>query len=555
MVGTAQARLVRVDMSMTKFWSVILLQTLFSYGALAQTSHEPSSSCQSLAQLALPQVKVSSAETIEAGAFTPPPDASEYLRLSPALAKSVPAFCRVIAVAAPSEDSHINIEVWLPLENWNGRFQGTGNGGFAGELDYRQMAVALRGNYATAATDTGHTGISTDASWAPGHPQKVADYGHRGIHEMTRVAKAAIQSFYGTAPQHSYFGACSNGGRQALMEAQRYPEDYDGILAGAPANFFTHLLASALWDAQSTTLDPASYISPTKLPAIANAVNSACDAKDGVTDGVLNDPRQCRFDPAVLLCKDADSDACLTKPQVTALKKLYQGARDSQGHQIFPGFVPGGETGQGGWGLWITGAKPGGGLLFAFNSGFFANMVYEKPDWNYKTANLEEAVKAADEKLAKILNSTDPNLAGFQKHGGKLIVYHGWNDAAISALDAINYYTKVRTTMGEQNASATVRLFLVPGMQHCAGGPGADQFGQPGMLRRKGTPDIQDAIETWVEKGTPPPSIVAARFEGNGNDPDAKPKMTRPLCPYPQVAKYKGSGNPNDAANFTCSAP
>jgi Tannase and feruloyl esterase len=537
---------------MNKVWPAILLEALCAYGVFGQTS-PAGSSCPSLAQLSLSQAKVASAETVEPGAFTPPSNTSEYLRLSAALAKSLPAFCRVVAVAAPSEDSQINIEVWLPLNNWNGRFQGAGNGGFAGEIDYRQMAIALRGSYATAATDTGHTGISTDASWAPGHPEKVADYGHRGIHEMTRVAKAAIKSFYGTAPQHSYFGSCSNGGRQALMEAQRYPGDYDGILAGAPANFFTHLLASALWDAQATTAEPASYIPAAKLPAIAKAVNSACDAKDGVADGILNDPRQCRFDPGALLCKGADSDACLTQAQVTALRKLYQGARDSRGRQIFPGFVPGGETGEGGWGVWITGPEPGKGLLFAFNSGFFSNMVYEKPDWNYKTANLDEAVKAADDKLASVLNSTDPNLSAFKKHGGKLIVYHGWNDPAISALDAINYYTKVRSTMGEQNASSFVRLYLAPGMQHCAGGPGTDAFGQPGMLRRKGVADIQDALETWVEKGTPPSSIIAAKFESN--DPDGKPKMTRPLCPYPQVAKYKGAGDPNDAVNFTCVTP
>ena len=263
----------------------------------------------------MPNTKITSAETVAAGAFTQAAD------MTPSLAtfyKQLPAFCRVKAVATPSADSDIKIEVWLPTSGWNGRFRGQGNGGFAGEIDYRSLGQSISQGYAAAATDTGHAASGTDARWALGHPEKITDFAYRAIHEMTVVGKAAVKAFYGEAPRHAYFSSCSNGGRQALMEAQRFPEDYDGILAGAPANYWTHLLASALWDAQATTLDPASYIPTSKIPTIAHAVNEACDAADGVKDGVLNDPRKCHFNPATLLCKEGDSASCLTQPQVTA---------------------------------------------------------------------------------------------------------------------------------------------------------------------------------------------------------------------------------------------
>src|SRR2546423_12195476 len=534
---------------MTKIFATALLGVLAAGTACSQTTAPPS--CESLGQIALPGANIKSASAVAAGAFTSPEGANPRLPIEPELAKSLPAFCRVSAQATPTTDSNDQIEVWMPSSGWNGKFQAAGNGGFAGEIDYRQMAIALRDNYATAGTDTGHSGSPVDAAWALGHPERIIDFGHRGIHEMTRVAKAVIKASYGAAPRHSYFGACSNGGRQALMEAQRYPEDYDGILAGAPANFWTHLLPSALWDAQATTSDPASYIPSSKLPALANAVNSACDAQDGLADGILNDPRQCHFDPASLLCKAADMDTCLTAPQVTALKKLYRGAHDSRGRQIFPGFLPGAETGGGGWGLWIIGPQPGKGLLFAFNVGFFSNMVYDKPDWDYKTAKLDEAVKAADTKMARVLNATEANLTSFKAHGGKLILYHGWNDPAISAINAIDYYNGVARAMGAQNRDSFVRLYMAPGVQHCADGPGADDFGQPGMLREKGpNENIEDALENWVEKGAAPSTIIATKRPPS-DAPNAT-KMTRPLCPYPQVAKYKGAGDPNDAASFAC---
>jgi len=509
--------------------------------------------CEQLAQLALPNTKITSAQPIAAGAFAPPASMARWIAGDPSMFKRLPAFCRVMAEAKPSADSDIKIEVWMPASGWNGKFRGQGNGGFAGEIDYRTLGLAVVQGYASAATDTGHAADGTDAGWALGHPEKIVDFAYRAIHEMTMVGKAMVKAFYGDGPQHSYFANCSNGGRQALMEAQRYPEDYDGILAGAPANYWTHLLSSALWDAQATTLDPASYIPASKVPTIARAVNAACDAKDGVADGVLNDPRQCRFDPASLLCKAADSDACLTQPQVTTLKKLYQGAHDSKGREIFPGFMPGGEEGPGGWALWITGPRPGKGLLFAFDDGFFSDMVYDKADWDYKKANLDEAVAAADKKFASVLNATETNLKPFASRGGKLIIYHGWNDAAISPLNSINYYESVESKMGKQDADSFLRLFMVPGMQHCGGGPGPDVFGQMGFSAQNDPQhNLYTALEQWVEKGSAPSTVIATKQTDGGGA--SAVRMTRPLCAYPEVAKYKGSGDTNDAANFACAS-
>ena len=518
--------------------------------AAAQITPSAPPSCEKVSQLALSKAKIVSAQTVEAGTFAPPAAMSPWLTGSPDLYKALGAFCRVLVEAMPSADSSIKIEVWLPEEAWNGRFRGQGNGGFAGEIDYRRLALALQQNYATAATDTGHSAVATDARWALGHREKVIDFGYRAIHEMTQIAKTVINAFYGNNPQHSYFDNCSNGGRQALMEAQRFPADYDGIIAGAPANYWTRLLTKALADSQATTLDPASYIPASKVPALARAVNAACDAQDGVTDGVVNDPRQCRFDPAVLLCKTDDSNECLRAPQVTALKKLYEGPRDAKGVLIFPGYLPGAEEGEGGWGLWITGQAPGQSLMFAFNTGYFSNMVYGKSDWDYKNTRVNDGLKAAEKKTAKILNATDSNLAVFKARGGKLILYHGWNDAAISALNTINYYNSVTAKMGQAETDAFSRLYMVPGLQHCGGGPGANSFGQLGMAAPDPQNNMELALVDWVEKGVAPSAIVATKFVDD--DPSKGVKLTRPLCPYPQIAKFKGDGDPNDAGNFIC---
>ena len=537
---------------MRHVFAAVMVAGLLTGGAHGQQTPSSPDSCTGLAQLALPDAKVVSVEGVPAGAFTPPPSLNPWTVGDPAFYKALPAFCRVVVKATPSTDSDIRIEVWMPAGGWNGRFRGQGNGGFAGEIDYRSMGAAVARGDATAGTDTGHSGGGTDASWALGHPEKVTDFGYRAIHAMTQTGKATIKAYYGSPARHSYFGSCSNGGRQALMEAQRFPEDYDGILAGAPANYWTHLLTKAVADAQATTLEPASYIPSAKLPAIARAVNAACDARDGVTDGVLNDPRQCHFDPATLACREGDSDTCLTAPQVTALKKLYEGPRDARGREIFPGYVPGAEEGEGGWGPWITGPAPGKSLLFAFGTGYFTNVVYEKAGWDYRNANLDEALKAAEEKTAEKLDANDANLAAFKARGGKLILYHGWNDPAISALNTIHYYESVVGRLGRQATDGFMRLYMVPGMQHCGGGPGPNSFGQflP-ALSDEPQRNVTTALERWVEGGEAPSTVVATKYRDD--DPKKGVKATRPLCPYPQTATYKGQGDPGDAASFVCS--
>jgi hypothetical protein len=527
--------------------AVAFLLVLCSAPAYAQDA------CERLTAAKMPNATITLAQTVAAGTFNGPPAPKSGGELS-LLYKSLPAFCRVSAEAKPTSDSDIKIEVWLPVSGWNGKLQGIGAGGFAGSIDQVQLATSVKAGYAATATDTGHTGSSPiDAGWAMGHSEKIIDYGYRGIHEMTRVAKTVIAAYYSKPPQHSYFAGCSGGGREALLEAQRYPDDYDGILAGSPANYFTGLLATAAYDTQVLTTDPASFIPPAKIPAIAGAVNAACDEVDGVHDGILNDPRQCHFDPATIQCKEEDSDKCLTAAQVTALRKLYTGTLDSKGHVVYPGYLPGAEEGPGGWGLWITGPAPGKSFLAAFANGFFPNFVFGKSDWDYKTFNVDAGLKEANERTAQALNATDPDLKPFQARGGKLVVYHGWSDPAITPLNTIDYYESVVKKMGQKNVDSFFRLYMVPGMQHCGGGPGPDSFGAVYDLKFDHPQDSMDAsLEQWVEKGTAPSTIVASKVTGAD---ETHAKMTRPLCPYPQAAKYKGSGDTNDAANFECQRP
>ena len=513
------------------FISLLLIST----SASAQT-------CEKLADLKLPNTTITSAESVAAGAFT-------QRSVPSAPFKELPAFCRVTGVIKPTADSDIKFEVWMPASGWNGKFQGIGNGGFAGSITYAGLAGAVSRGYATASTDTGHA--TTDASWALGHPEKIVDYGYRAVHEMTEKAKAIVNAFYGAAPKHSYFSSCSNGGRQALMEAQRYPNDYDGLIAGAPANQFTRVLSGFAFNLQAMLNDPASFIPAAKLKAIESAALAACDSKDGVADGVLDDPTKCHFDPSVLLCKGAESDACLTEKQITALKKIYSGPKNAKGEQIIPGFMPGGETGGGGWASWIIGTGSNRGLQFFFATQVFANMVYNNPAWDFKSFDLEKDTRLANEKVGPQLNATDPNLKAFKARGGKLILYHGWSDAALPPVNTINYFESVVSKLGRRDAEAFVRLYMVPGMQHCGGGPGPNSFGAA-VTSTQSDPehDMTMALERWVEQGVTPAYIVAAKRQGA--DPKAAPVRTRPLCPYPQVARYKGSGSTDDAANFVC---
>lgn len=489
--------------------------------------------CERLASLSLPHTTITSAATVAAGAFAPPAAPPPAPAGAPSLYRTLPAFCRVSGTSHPTADSDIRFEVWLPLEHWNGKLEGVGNGGLAGAISYSALAQGLSQGYAAASTDTGHRGSFATGDWALGHPQKVVDFGYRAVHEMTVEAKAVGAAFYGAPPRHSYWNGCSEGGNQALSEAQRFPEDYDGILAGAPANFWTHLQMGGNWISQAIHADPATFVPASALPALHGAVLDACDALDGVRDGVLEDPRRCRFDPRVLECKGAGGDACLTPAQLAGIEKVYQGARNRRtGARVFPGYLPGSELE---WRLWIAGADaPPRNLQHLIQEGFFKYLVFENPEWSWKSFDFDRDIDLSDRKLASIVNATNPDLSAFKARGGKLIQYHGWSDAAISPLNSIAYFESVQRRMGDTRSF--YRLFMVPGMGHCGGGAGTDRFDKLGTLAR------------WVEDGVAPDRIVASRVVAG------KVVRTRPLCPYGKVARWRGSGSTDDAANFACAA-
>ena len=499
--------------------------------------------CPDLASQTLPHTTIQSATLVTGG------EVSITGQQSPL--QNLPKFCRVAGTIRPSTDSDIRFEVWLPEEaDWNGRYLGAGNGGFAGSINYGGISTGVRSGYATASTDTGHStagGFTIDGSWANGHPEKLIDYGYRAIHETTLVAKALVKAYYKKPLEHSYFSACSNGGRQALMEAQRYPEDFDGIIAGAPANNFTHIAAEFVWIAQALT---SAYIPSAKLPAIEAAVVSSCDAADGVKDGVLDDPRKCKFDPGSMVCPAgaAESESCLTLPQAETLRKIYTGI----GRGGLAGFEPGGETGFGGWTAWITGAALTKSAQFGFGSQMYAHMVFGDKDWDYKTFDLARDMKVADEKIGKVLNAMDANLKPFSKRGGKLILYHGWCDAALPPRNTIEYYEAVRTKMGTKQADRFLRLYMLPGVQHCGGGPGPNHFGDF-EKEPDATSNLRLALERWVESGVTPANLTAVRYKNNR--PASGIERNRPICAYPQVARYKGSGSTDEAVNFECKLP
>ncbi len=513
--------------------------------------------CENLKSLTLPGTTITSAQLVATGAFTQPapqgPPGGPVAANAPpgggrggaaqpaaqvgrggggrqggpaAPAPVLPEHCRVQAVLRPSFDSHIEMEVWLPSEGWNGKFQAVGNGGWAGTISYPAMATALQEGYATASNDTGHKG--GNALFAIDHPEKLVDFAHRAIHEMTVQSKAIIGAYYNRGPRLSYFNGCSTGGRQGLMSAQKYPGDFDGIVAGAPANFQTHLHAWDLSVSIPVLTNPAAAVPASKLQMVNRTVVNACDARDGVTDGLLNDPRTCTFDVASLQCTAGDAENCLTAAQVESMKRVYAPARTSSGEIVFPGKDPGSETG---WGGAIGGGQqPGGVPLGSFL------VAYNDANWDWRTFDMDRDLKAVDGKVGSIVNAVNPDLRAFTARGGKLLMYHGWNDTAISAGNAIDYYTSVLQRMG-RNQGDWFRLFMAPGMQHCGGGPGPNQANWMAVLER------------WREAGTEPDRIEASRVTNNRVD------MTRPLCPYPQVAQYTGVGSTNDAENFVCKGP
>ncbi len=477
--------------------------------------------CDSLANLKIPQGMVTSAEIVPAGNFAAPGARSDAAPLK------VPEFCRVQATLRPSPDSDIKIEVWLPTKGWNNKYEAVGNGGWAGVISYSAMAEALNHGYATSSTDTGHVGGS--GSFALGHPEKVIDFGWRAVHEMVIRSKAVIAAFYGSQAKYSYWNGCSTGGRQGLKEAQMFPDDFQGILAGAPANPRTGQAFEAMWVAGAVLKDPASYIPAAKFPVIHKAVLDACDALDGVKDGLLEDPRKCNFDPEVLLCKEGDRPECLTQSQVEAARKIYSSPRvATTDARIFPGYVPGTELG---WAAMAGGPEPN-----AILNDHFKYVVFKDPNWDWKTLNFGTDYALTKKTDNGTIDAVEPNIQPFL-YRSRLILYHGWSDPLVSAPATIQYYESVLNEIPGGDPASKMRLYMVPGMGHCGGGEGPNQF------------DMMSALEKWVEHANPPAEILAS------HSTDGKVDRTRPLCPYPQVAKYKGSGSVDEAGNFACVAP
>jgi len=508
-------------------------------------------SCESLANLKLPDVSITSAKSMPAGAFTPPEVPGEGRGAGRGPGRGVgdlPAHCAVQGVIKPTPVSVINFEVWMPANNWNGKFEGLGNGGLAGTISFGPMANALRDGFAAASTDTGHTS-KEDPSWLENR-ERLIDYSWRGFHLTTVAAKALVDAFYGQAAKYSYYLGCSTGGKMGLMEAQRFPADYDGIVAGDAANFWTHQMMNEVWDGVVTGT-PETNLPQDKLELIQTAVLKSCDALDGLADGLINDPSKCHFDPKQLQCKGSETSGCLTAAQVGAVEKMYTGPVNPRtGKKLYAGMYPGGEVG---WG------KPGGQVSInhedksgGSSDTFFAYALFQNPNWKYRTFDFDRDIQTADEKLGPITNATDPNLEEFRRMGHKLIYYHGTSDPLIPAQNGVNYYESVVSAEKSLNRTQEFfRMFLVPGMYHCANGPGATGFGGNTPASQKDADhDLINAMERWVEAGTGPQKIIATKYVEN--TPAKGIAMQRPLCAYPMAARYSGAGDPNDAGSFTC---
>ncbi|MFZ0959660.1 MAG: tannase/feruloyl esterase family alpha/beta hydrolase [Terriglobia bacterium] len=524
---------------------IVLALFIAAFFPVTASAH---TSCEALANLTLTNATITTATAVAAGSFKPPAAMGP-----PAPTMNLPAFCRVAGIARPTSDSEIHFEVWLPASGWNGKFEQVGNGGFAGMIPFASMAGPLLHGYATAATDDGH-GIGPGQSWAIGHLEKVTDFGYRAVHETAVQAQAILRAFYGKEAHRNYFVGCSEGGREALTEAQRYPQDFQGIVAGAPAIHWDALQLRGAWDAQALLATPASYIPPAKLPVLQNAAIAACDALDGAKDGFIENPERCHFDPAVVECQGDDAADCLTAAQMQAAQKIYRPMKNSRtGAVIGPGFSPGVEAFPANWAVWITGrSAPQLGIGKLFAAFFFRDFLFANPQWDVQSLNLDRDIKLADDKFGPTLNSDDPDLRAFKARGGKLIQYHGWGDAAIPPQGSVDYFQSVQKTMGKTRDF--YRLFMVPTMSHCAGGPGATIFGNAGEPPEEDADhDVVLALDQWVEKGVAPDRITATGFVDN--NPAKGVAMTHPLCPYPQVAHYKGTGDTKDAANFVCEAP
>jgi hypothetical protein len=495
---------------------------LIAVTAVALVTARGAAACESLARQAFGATEITAAEVVAPGAFSVPAGSPGGVATNAALA-ALPAFCRLQAVAKPSADSAIGIEIWLPENGWNGKLLAVGNGAWAGSISYSALADAVAAGYAATSTNTGHVGNTVD--FAIGHPEKLVDFAHRAVHEMALAGKAVVAAHYSRKHDYAYFAGCSTGGRQALTAAQRYPNDFDGIVAGAPAYYPTHIQGTQVYTAAINANQPGAPLGEREFALLNDAVIAACDTQDGVADGVLEDPRACSFDPKVLVCGNGTDAACLSPSQAETARLTWRGPVDAAGKPLFPGVARGSERG---WRT-LSGDKP---LALAFDT--YAQLVFGDAEWDFRTFDAARDIPLGVERIGDLMNSADPDLGEFVAHGGKLILYHGWSDPGIPAAGTIRYYDEVGATLGATTAKDSVRLFMVPGMGHCRGGTGTDTF------------DAVAALDRWVTQAAAPERIEASRVENGAV------VRTRPLCAFPTRAVYGGKGSTDDSRNFEC---
>lgn len=533
-----------------------LLVLLIPASVQAQRAPQTPASCEHLASLSLPNTTITGAEIVKAGAFEVPGSASRDGGGSSALAGTIgpvpdvpgrvtansaglglgynggrgiplfntlPTFCRVAATLKPSPASDIRMEMWMPIAGWNGNFRGTSPNGLGGVLNYNAMAVGLTDGFAIASTDTGHQG--GDTAWMR-ESEQITDFAGRAMHETTVVGKALASAYYGTPAKYAYMIECGGGSAAALHEVQKYPADYNGVVVGGHAAHLTRQIFGQLWPWLASHPDGVAILPPPALSIVHAAVLNTCDRLDGVKDGLLEDPLKCAFDPKQIQCTAKGVANCLAPAQVEAVQKIYAGPTNPRTHeQIWSPLFRGSELD---WSFFTESAAPIGIATGALR------MILDDSTWDYRTIDFDRVVTAADRSDLARVNASNSDISAYVRRGGRLILSGGWNNALVPAGAILDYYRSVEATIGLQDTRDGVRLYMVPGMIECNGGPGTDTFDMLGVMRQ------------WVERGEAPGAVTARRLE------HGKVVRTRPLCPYPQVASYRGSGSTDDAKNFVC---
>jgi feruloyl esterase len=540
---------------------VLILIVLMPGPVSAQDAPRAPSACERLVALPLPNTAITLAQLVNTGGFTVPANpAARGAGGSSALAgtlgpvpdvpgrvtantaglglgynggrgipsfSTLPAFCRVVATLKPSASSDIRMEMWMPITGWNGHFRGTSPNGLGGVINYNAMGVGLSDGFAVAGTDTGHQGA--DTAWMQ-IPDKVTDFAGRAMHETTVAGKALTSAYYGTPATYSYMIECGGGSAAALHEVQKYPADYNGVVVGGDAAHLTRQIFGQLWLWMAAHPDGGTAILPAaKLSAIHDAVLARCDMLDGVKDGLLENPTRCRFDPKEIECRTGDRPNCLTRAQVEAVRKIYAGPTNPRTHEkIWSALYRGSELD---WSFFIDTPSPIG-----IATSTLRDAVLKDPAWDYRTTpvDFDRHVALAERSDIARVNASNPDISPYVGRGGKLILSGGWNNALVPAGAVLDYYNSVEATIGHDNARRAVRLYMVPGMIECNGGPGTDTFDMLGVMRR------------WVERGQAPNDVIASRVE------HGRVVRTRPLCPYPQAAVYPGRGSTDDAKSFVC---